>query len=76
MKLELALCQVEVELLGATEKFGAFRSPHEGLAIIREEYTELEREVFGQFDERSMTKMRKEARQLAAMAIRFMVDLT
>ena len=62
---------VASELHRATEKFGPFASAHEGIAIIREEYLELEREVFhGDLD-----RAAQEAIQLAAMAIRFLVDV-
>ena len=55
----------------AREKFNKFNSRHEGIAVLREEYLELEKEVFwgnSEFD------MRMEAIQVAAMAIRFLVD--
>ena len=71
-----AMRLVKEELAEATDKFGAFKSAHEGLSIVREEYKELEREVFGQFDVRDIDKMRKEAKHLSAMALRFMVDIT
>ena len=76
MNIEFAISQVEKELEVATTKFGSFASPHEGIGIILEEYEELKKEVFKQFDARDTGKMRKEARHLAAMATRFMVDLT
>ncbi len=76
MKMDTALCEVKEELLDATEEFGSFSSPHEGLAIILEEYEELKAEVFRQFDMRSIAAFRKEACHVAAMAVRFMVDLT
>ena len=71
-----ALRLIREEHERAMDKFGKFKSPHEGLSIIREEYKELEREVFSQFDKRDIDKMRKEATQLGAMALRFMVDIT
>ena len=76
MEFNKALNEVAVELGGATEKFGSMYSPHEGLAIILEEYEELKVEVFKQFDVRTKEKLRKEAKHIAAMAIRFMMDLT
>jgi len=60
------------ELRRATAKFGPFVSGHEGIAILREEYLELEREVFWGKDS---SKVRAEAIQVAAMAIRFIVDI-
>lgn len=59
----------------ACDKFPAFRSPHEGYAIIKEELDELWEEIRKQHDIRAIDTMRKEAKQIAAMAIRFMVDL-
>ena len=75
MELNEAISQVRREYGRAISMFQPFRSPHEGLSIIREEYKELEEEVFGQFATRSKEKMRKEAKHLATMAIRFMVDM-
>jgi hypothetical protein len=59
------------ELEKAQAKFGPMASPHEGIAVIREEYLEMEREVFWG----TRKRMREEAVQLAAMAIRFLVDV-
>ncbi len=71
-----AIRAVDEELTKASNKFGAFKSPHEGLAIIQEEFEELKVEVFKQFGARDGNAMQEEAKQLAAMAVRFMVDLT
>ena len=76
MELNKAINEVVVELGEATQQFGAFYSPHEGLAVILEEYEELKAEVFKQFDVRTKEKLRKEAKHVASMAIRFMMDLT
>ena len=71
-----ALEEVRAEYNWAIDHFPKFSSPHEGLAVIREEYLELEQEVFKQHNQRTIEALRKEARQVAAMALRFMVDLT
>ena len=63
------------ELLSATTKFGAFTSAHEGYAVILEELDELWDEVKKQYDARSKEEMRKEAIQVAAMAMRFVMDV-
>jgi hypothetical protein len=64
--------EVQEELLRATAEFGAFASTHEGYAVILEELDELWAEIK---DKKSTNKkMRKEAIQVAAMAIRFVVD--
>lgn len=77
-----ALLDVDTELRSAIARFPAMRSPHEGWAIIQEECDELweivrqknkQRDESGGQDEASM---RYEAMQIAAMAVRFMVDLT
>ena len=76
MEFNKAINEVAVEMGEAIEKFGSMHSPHEGLAVILEEYDELKAEVFKQFDVRNKEKMRKEAKHVATMAIRFMMDLT
>ena len=70
-----ALNEITEELQRARTNHADFTSAHEGLAVIREEYCELEREVFLKREHRSAEKMHKEAIQIAAMAIRFIVDL-
>jgi hypothetical protein len=52
-----------------------FRSPHEGLGIIAEEFTELQEHIFTNHKRRDVAAMRKEAIQLAAMAVKFAVDI-
>ncbi len=63
---------VRKELERAEAKFPPFRSPHEGLAIIQEEFEEFKNEVFWGSKERQL----EEAIQLAAMAIRYIKDCT
>lgn len=75
MNIEEALQEVELEHGKAIDKFPIFCSPHEGISIIREEYLELEQEVFKNPQVKDKSKMQKEATQLAAMAVRFLVDL-
>ena len=76
MEIKLATQLILSEHNRAISKFPKFYSPHEGLAIIEEEFEELKAEVFKQHDVRTVENMRKEAKQIAAMALRFMVDLT
>lgn len=59
-----------VELTRASEKFGAFASPHEGYAVLLEEVDELWAEV----KKGDRKRMKEEAVQVAAMALRFLVD--
>ncbi len=53
----------------------AFNSSHEGWAVLYEEVDELWEEVRNQTEERSYAKMRMEAVQIAAMAVRFIEDV-
>lgn len=76
MELELALIEAEHELRRAVAIHGSFHSSHEGFAVLHEEFDELWDEV-----KRNPTKhldrpskMRAEAIQVAAMALRFLVD--
>ena len=57
----------------ASGKFGSFASAHEGIAVLREEYLELEREVFKKNPDDKL--LEKEAIQVAAMALRFLIDV-
>lgn len=61
------------ELDAATAKFGAFASAHEGYAVILEELDELWDEIKSKGGTRDA--MYAEAKQVAAMAIRFMRDV-
>lgn len=76
------------ELERARAKFGRrFNSAHEGYAVLLEEVEELKREVFwGRIDdglnhspadhaEHRRQRMRAEAVQVAAMALRFIEDV-
>lgn len=75
-EIQLAL-EVAQEILRARSMFPAIASPHEGLAIIREEYLEFEAEVWKHnlFKNRdTRPQMRTELIQLAAMALRTILD--
>lgn len=61
------------ELEKATKMFGKFRVPHEGFAVILEEVDELWDAV--KIKSRGFKEQRKECIQIAAMAIRFILDL-
>ena len=61
------------ELERATEKFGEFHSTHEGYAVLKEEVDALW-DVVKQNG--SQERLRAEAVQVAAMALRFILDLT
>lgn len=70
--------QVMVEVVSATEAFPPMRSGHEGWAILFEEVDELWDEVRAKndgSDQDRNARMRKEAIQVAAMALRFIHDV-
>jgi hypothetical protein len=63
------------ELGRAIRKYPKMHSAHEGYAVILEELDELKTEAWKKPKKRSVAKMRKEACQIAAMALRFMLDV-
>jgi len=66
------ICEVQNEYGRATSKFGKFASAHEGYAILQEEIDELWDEIKGG---QNTTDMRDECIQIAAMALRFIMDV-
>lgn len=72
-ELEEIVHDVVLEYLGATDRFPDFRSNHEGLAIVEEEFEEFKSAAF--WPHKSDGFVHEEARQLAAMAIRFLMDV-
>ena len=74
-RLGKALSDVTEELLEAIEKYPSMRSAHEGYGVLTEEFKELEAHVFTKQGGRDIQEMRREACQVAAMAIRFMADI-
>ena len=69
-----AVAEVVSELARASEKFGAFNSAHEGFAVLKEEVDELWTEVKENNPNR-IERMRSEAIQIGAMALRFIRDV-
>ena len=74
-RLVQLLADVRMEHRLAIAKFPPFNSAHEGLGVIWEEFEELKAEVFKKKGERSYPNMKNEATQLAAMALRFILDV-
>ncbi len=71
-----ALVDLLAELASAQKKFPAFNSAHEGYAVILEELDELWDEVrTNQATSGRDERMAKEAIQVAAMALRFVIDM-
>lgn len=71
--LDEALAAVRREYLRAIEKFPQFNSAHEGYAVIQEEVDELWDDVKANTP-REIAK--KKAIQIAAMAVRFVTDVS
>jgi hypothetical protein len=79
---------IKLELESIPEKYWKdFNSTHEGLGVLREEYLELEKEIFfgekeakkefpNTYEQIHKERIRKEAIQVAAMAVRIIQELT
>ena len=70
--LEIIMAEVMEELAQAANRFDSFNNAHEGYAVILEELDELWDEIKANAP---MKRQRKEAVQVAAMAVRFIYDL-
>lgn len=66
---------VRRELASATAKFPPMNSAHEGYGILAEEVDELWDEIKAKQGERRLDNLRAEAVQVAAMAVRFILDV-
>ena len=69
------LQEIETEYNAASTKYPAFHSTHEGYAVLKEEVDELWDMVKANKGIMGNDAMRREAIQIAAMAIRFIKDL-
>lgn len=69
--LDALLNELREELTRATNLYGPIRSSHEGYAVILEEVDEMWDEI----KKNDIDKAREEALQVAAMAIRFLMDV-
>lgn len=58
----------------ATKQFGSFVSAYDGLVILWKEFELLRDEMLFRENEEKIWAMQREAMQIAAMAIRFVVD--
>lgn len=76
-KLELIFDEIKEELEFSDKKFSTgFNSNQEWLGTLREEYKELEKEIFKSKEVwKGNLKMKKEAIQVAAMAIKGILSL-
>lgn len=75
MSAEQLLAAVQAEFDFASEKYPAMNTPHEGYAVLLEEVDELWAHVKVRQGKRDVESMRKEAIQVAAMALRFAHDV-
>ena len=71
LEVQFGVKAFETELIRATRKFGPFASTHEGWAVIREEVDELWEAIKAKAD---TDTLRREAIQVGASALRFLVD--
>ena len=69
---QLGLLAIEAEFIRASRKFGSFASAHEGYAVLKEEVDELWDEVKAGGN---ANRLRSEAIQVGAMALRFLFDV-
>lgn len=72
----IALREILAEYVKASSKYAEFNSAHEGYAVLLEEVDELWAHVRVKQGSRDVEAMRKEAIQVAAMALRFAIDCT
>jgi hypothetical protein len=73
-KIEAALDEVRAELIAAYENYPDFRSAHEGVATVDEEMIEFRDAAYWPHKFPDGAEER-EATQLAAMAVRYLVDV-
>ena len=74
--IDMTVGMVRAELERAMDLWPPMQSAHEGYAVILEELEELWQEVKVNQNRRDIGKIRSEALQVAAMAARFVLDLT
>lgn len=73
MEIDEAIEMVRQELLSAVDEHGDFQSVHEGYGVLKEEVDEFWDEIKKKPKDRNIDNLRKEASQIAAMAIKFMM---
>ena len=70
----LLLTEVDIEIEFAVSKFPPFHSMHEGYGVLLEEVDELWDWVKTKNEFRIKSKVHKECIQIAAMALRMIID--
>jgi len=71
VNIDEAFLFVKAELNSATEKFGPFNSTHEAYGVMKEEFDEF----WDAIKKNDITEAKEESIQIAAMAIRFLIDM-
>jgi hypothetical protein len=66
--------EITAEVMMAMESWPRFHSAHEGFAVLLEEVDELKEQVWLNQKKRDVQDMRKECVQVAAMAMRIILD--
>lgn len=74
-EVDIVLEQVQAEVKSATANWPPFNSAHEAFAVLDEERDELWTHVKTNQKRRDLEAMKKEAIQVAAMAIRFAAEV-
>lgn len=72
-RIDRVLGEIKIELVKSMTKHAPMHSPHEGSSVIREEFEELWEHVMA--DTGRTPAARKEALQVAAMGVRYALDL-
>jgi len=75
MKTLQIMCDCEAELVSAMKNWPKFNSAHEGLAVLEEEVKELRDHVYTNQKKRDIQLMKNEAIHVAAMAMRFAIEV-
>jgi hypothetical protein len=75
LTLDQALAMVDQEVKRATTAFPPYNSAHEGFGVLLEEVDELWDHVKTNQKRRDIDLMRTEAIQVAAVALRFVIDV-
>ncbi len=73
--MDQAIEDIKAEYSRAVARFAAFNTAHEGYAVLLEEVDELWDHVKLKQGMRLTHEMRREAIQIAAMAMRFVTDI-
>lgn len=74
-EVERAAVEACDEVVRATSMWPPFNSAHEAYAVLAEEFDELKAHVWKNQKKRDLAEMRKEAIQVAAMALRFATEV-